>query len=49
MRLNEVQELCTAITKEGDPKKLVSLIKHLRKLLAEQQAIFEAKIAKSKT
>jgi hypothetical protein len=45
MQKTKVQELCTAITNETDPKKLVALIKELRSLLADQQAKLEAKIA----
>lgn len=44
MQKTKVQNLCTAITNETDPSKLVALIKELRKLLAEQQAKLEAKI-----
>jgi hypothetical protein len=45
MQKTKVQDLCTAITNETDPKKLVALIKELRSLLADQQAKLEAKIA----
>jgi hypothetical protein len=37
----KVQDLCTAITKETGPKKVVALIKELRTLLTDQQAKLE--------
>jgi len=46
MQVGRIQELCTAISNETDLQKLIALIKELRTLLAEQQAAFEAKLAK---
>lgn len=44
MQKTKVQDLCTAISNETDPQKLISLIKELRTILAEQQAKLEAKL-----
>ncbi len=49
MQVSRIQELCTAITNEADPKKVVALIKELRELLAQQQAKIEAKLADKST